>query len=183
MSEAIRLIITGGTFDKQYDELRGELTFRTSHLPEILERVRVTVPVELEINELVDSLHMKESDRARIADSCARSPERRIVITHGTDTMVETAAVIGARALDRVVVLTGAMVPYAFSGTDAVFNLGCAVAAAQTLERGVYIAMNGRIFAWDHVRKNRERGIFETIDEPVQPATPDTAARRGRSLR
>ena len=161
MSTAIRIIITGGTFDKQYDELRGELTFGSSHLPEILKRVRVTVPVELEINELVDSLQMRDEDRVRIADACAASPERRIVITHGTDTMCETAAVIGERRLPRVVVLTGAMIPYAFSGSDAVFNLGCAVSAAQTLPDGVYVAMNGRLFPWDNVRKNRELGVFE----------------------
>ncbi|MFW5718105.1 MAG: asparaginase domain-containing protein [Spirochaetota bacterium] len=159
---SIRIIITGGTFDKQYDELRGELTFRSSHLPEILKRVRVTVPVELEINELVDSLQMRDEDRVRIADACAASPERRIVITHGTDTMCETAAVIGRRHLPRVVVLTGAMIPYAFSGSDAVFNLGCAVSAAQTLADGVYVAMNGRLFRWDNVRKNRELGVFES---------------------
>ena len=163
--QPIRLIITGGTFDKQYDELRGELTFRTSHLPAILERVRVTLPVELEISELKDSLEMQDEDRERIAEACAHSAQERIVITHGTDTMCETAAVIGRRRLDRVVVLTGAMIPYAFSGTDAVFNLGCAVAAAQSLGPGVYIAMNGRIFTWDNVRKNRERGRFEELDE------------------
>lgn len=164
MTDSIRIIITGGTFDKQYDELRGELTFRTSHLPEILERVRLSVPVELEINQLVDSLEMSERDRESIADSCAASAERGIVITHGTDTMCETAATIGPRALDRVVVLTGAMVPYAFTGSDAVFNLGCAIAAVQTLPTGVYIAMNGRVFTWDNVRKNRERGVFERLD-------------------
>ncbi len=159
----IRIIITGGTFDKQYDELRGELTFRSSHLPEILERIRMTIPVELEINRLVDSLDMEDADRIRIAESCERSSEKRIVITHGTDTMCETARVIGELGLRRVVVLTGAMVPYAFAGSDAVFNLGCAVAAVQTLPYGVYIAMNGRVFAWDRVRKNRDRGVFEPI--------------------
>lgn len=164
MSTAIRIIITGGTFDKQYDELRGELTFKSSHLPEILSRVRMTVPVELEINELVDSLQMRDEDRVRIADACQASPQRRIVITHGTDTMCETAAVIGRRGLERVVVLTGAMIPYAFAGSDAVFNLGCAVAAAQALPDGVYVAMNGRLFRWDNVRKNRELGVFELAE-------------------
>ncbi len=160
----IRVIITGGTFDKHYDELRGELTFRSSHLPEILARVRLTIPVELEVNRLVDSLEMDETDRVRIAESCERSAEERIVITHGTDTMCETARVLGARDLSRVIVLTGAMVPYAFAGSDAVFNLGCAVAAVQTLPHGVYIAMNGRVFVWNHVQKNRERGVFEARD-------------------
>ena len=164
VNEPIRIIITGGTFDKRYDELRGELTFSTSYLPAILEQVRVTVPLDLEISTLVDSLEMRGRDRSRIADSCARSPEERIIITHGTDTMCETAAVIGARRLARVIVLTGAMVPYAFAGSDAVFNLGCAVGAVQTLSHGVYIAMNGRIFSWDNVRKNRELGRFEELD-------------------
>ncbi len=163
LGAAVRIIITGGTFDKQYDELRGELTFRSSHLPQILERVRLTVPVELEINRLVDSLDMDERDRARIAESCERSVQERIVITHGTDTMCETARVIGRLNLSRVVVLTGAMVPYAFAGSDAVFNLGCAVAAVQTLPLGVYIAMNGRIFEWHNVQKNPTRGVFETL--------------------
>ncbi len=160
---AIRIIITGGTFDKHYDELRGELTFRDSHLPAILEQVRLIVPVELEINELVDSLDMRESDRTRIADACGDSPQERIVITHGTDTMAETAAAIGVRRLARVVVLTGAMIPFAFTGSDAVFNLGCAIAAVQTLPYGVYVAMNGRVFRWDSVRKNRELGVFEEL--------------------
>lgn len=162
---AIRIIITGGTFDKQYDELRGELTFRDSHLPSILKQVRLSVPVELEINQLVDSLDMRESDRTRIADACADSPQERIVITHGTDTMTETAAAIGVRGLTRVVVLTGAMIPFAFTGSDAVFNLGCAIAAAQTLPYGVYVAMNGRVFCWDNVRKNRELGVFEQLGD------------------
>ncbi|MFW5776527.1 MAG: asparaginase domain-containing protein [Spirochaetota bacterium] len=169
MSTSIRIIITGGTFDKQYDELRGELTFGSSSLPEILRRVRVTVPLELEINELVDSLQMRDEDRVRIADACEASPQRRIVITHGTDTMCETAEVIGRRGLARVVVLTGAMIPYAFAGSDAVFNLGCAVAAAQALPDGVYIAMNGRLLPWNNVRKNRELGVFEPADGNDRP--------------
>ena len=171
MTDPIRIIITGGTFDKRYDELRGELTFRDTHLPEILRQVRVTVPVELEISELVDSLYMKDEDRLRIADACEASEQRRIVITHGTDTMAETAAVIGARMLDRVIVLTGAMVPFAFTGSDAVFNLGCAIGAVQALPPGVYVTMNGGVFRWDNVRKNRERGVFEET-RPADPAYP-----------
>lgn len=164
MSHAIRIIITGGTFDKRYDEVRGELTFSSTHLPEIVERVRITVPLELEINSLIDSLEMKDDDRERIADACAGAPEERIVITHGTDTMVETAAAIGRRALERTVVLTGAMIPYAFGASDAVFNLGTAISAVQLLPHGVYVAMNGRVFRGDRVRKNRERGVFEEIE-------------------
>lgn len=169
VSRAIRIIITGGTFDKRYDELRGELTFRTTHLPEIIERVRITVPLELEINSLVDSLEMQHDDRERIADACARAVEERIVITHGTDTMAETAAVIGARALERTIVLTGAMIPYAFGASDAIFNLGSAMTAVQLLPHGVYVAMNGRIFSWDRVRKNRDRGIFEEPEQGMEP--------------
>ncbi len=157
----IRIIITGGTFDKQYDEIRGNLTFKDTHLPEILKFVRCTVPIEVELNQLIDSLDMQTANRLQVLESCRRAPEQHIVITHGTDTMVETAAVLGEAVLGRTIVLTGAMVPYVFTGSDAVFNLGCAVTAVQLLPRGVYIAMNGRVFAWDNVRKNRERAVFE----------------------
>lgn len=161
-TSAIRIIITGGTFDKQYDELRGELTFKQTHLPEIVRYTRCTVPIELEINQLIDSLDMRDQNRERILDSCRRSVEDRIIITHGTDTMTETARLIGEARLGKTIVLTGAMVPYAVSGSDAVFNLGCAVAAVQLLPHDVYIAMNGNLFRWDNVRKNRERGVFES---------------------
>lgn len=159
----IRIIITGGTFDKLYDPLKGELTFRQTHLPEILAQVRPTVSVELEINQLVDSLHMDEDDRRRILRACQRATEPQIVITHGTDTMVETARLLGAAGLDKTIVLTGAMVPYNVRGSDALFNLGSGVTAVQLLPPGVYIAMNGRVFTWDNVQKNRERGVFEPI--------------------
>jgi L-asparaginase len=158
---SIRIVITGGTFDKQYDEIRGSLTFKDSHLPEILKFVRCSVPVELELNQLIDSLDMHTSNRLKVLESCRRAPEERIVITHGTDTMVETAAVLGEAALAKTIVLTGAMVPYVFSSSDAVFNLGCAITAVQVLPHGVFIAMNGRVFAWDKVRKNKELGVFE----------------------
>jgi L-asparaginase len=157
----IRIVITGGTFDKIYDELRGSLTFKDSHLPEILAFVRCSVPIELELNQLIDSLDMRDANRQRVLDSCRAAPESRIVITHGTDTMVETAGVLGAAELGKTIVLTGAMVPYAVTGSDAVFNLGCAVTAVQILPVGVYLAMNGRVFTWDNVRKNREKGVFE----------------------
>jgi len=158
---SIRIIITGGTFDKQYDEIRGSLTFKDSHLPEILKFVRCSVPIELELNQLIDSLDMHTSNRLKVLESCRRAPEDQIVITHGTDTMVETAAVLGEAGLAKTIVLTGAMVPYVFSNSDAVFNLGCAVTAVQLLPHGVFIAMNGRVFAWDKVRKNKEVGLFE----------------------
>ena len=157
----IRIIITGGTFDKHYDEIRGSLTFKDSHLPEILKFVRCTVPIEVELNQLIDSLDMHTSNRLRVLESCRRASEERIVITHGTDTMVETAAVLGEAGLAKTVILTGAMVPYIFNNSDAVFNLGCALTAVQLLPHGVYIAMNGRVFGWDKVRKNRELGVFE----------------------
>lgn len=157
----IRIIITGGTFDKHYDEIKGNLTFKDSHLPEILTHVRCSVPIALELNQLIDSLDMHTANRLQVLESCRRAEEVRIVITHGTDTMAETAEVLGKAGLAKTIVLTGAMVPYIFSNSDAVFNLGCAVTAVQVLPAGVWIAMNGRLFPWDKVRKNRDLGTFE----------------------
>lgn len=161
----LRIIVTGGTFDKRYDELRGELTFTESQLPELLRQARVTIPVAVEVNQLTDSLAMTDADRARVLDACRAAPETQIVVVHGTDTMVQTAALIGEAALAKTVVFTGALVPYAVHGSDSLFNLGFAVAAAQLLPHGGYIAMNGHVFAWNAVRKNRALGIFE--DEPL----------------
>lgn len=160
---ALRIIITGGTFDKRYDELKGVLSFKDSHLPDIIKQVRLTEPAELEINQLVDSLEMDEAGRQRILEACRRAAEDRIVITHGTDRMVETAKLLGPADLDKTIVLTGAMVPYSVSGSDALFNLGAAVAASTLLPKGVWVAMNGRVFPWNHVRKNYEKGVFEEI--------------------
>ena len=157
----IRIIITGGTFDKHYDEIRGSLTFKDTHLPEILRFVRCTVPLEVELNQLIDSLDMHTANRLQVLESCRRAAEDRIVITHGTDTMIETAAVLGNASLEKTIVMTGAMVPYIFNNSDAVFNLGCAITAVQLLPPGVYVIMNGRVFPWDNVRKNREQGVFE----------------------
>ncbi len=157
----IRIIITGGTFDKHYDEVRGNLTFTDTHLPEILRFTRCTVPIELELNQLIDSLEMGISNRLRILEACRRAGEDRIVVTHGTDTMVETARVLGEAGLEKSIVLTGAMVPFEVSSSDALFNLGCAITAVQLLPRGVHIAMNGRVFRWDRVRKNKDFGVFE----------------------
>lgn len=157
----IRIVITGGTFDKHYDEISGALTFKDTHLPEILKYVRCTLPLELELNQLIDSLEMHLSSRLKILESCRRAVENRIVITHGTDTMIETGRILGEARLAKTIVLTGAMVPYAFTSSDAVFNLGCGIVAVQLLPAGVYIAMNGRVFPWDDVRKNREAGVFE----------------------
>jgi L-asparaginase len=157
----VRIIITGGTFDKAYDEIRGNLTFKDTHLPEILKFVRCTVPVELELNQLIDSLDMQTANRLSILESCRRAEEDRIVITHGTDTMTETAEVLGKARLKKTIVMTGAMVPYMVSNSDAVFNLGCALMAAQIVPAGVYIAMNGRLFTWNDVRKNKDQGVFQ----------------------
>lgn len=159
----IRVIVTGGTFDKYYDEIRGELTFKESVLPEILKLVRVEVPVEIETNQLIDSLHMQDVNRASVAQACSRASEEFIIVTHGTDTMVETAALIGAAGLEKTVVLTGAMVPYRVQGSDALFNFGSAFSAVQVLPHGVWIVMSGRVFAWDKVQKNRQRGRFEDL--------------------
>ena len=157
----IRVIVTGGTFDKAYDAIKGELTFKESHLPEILAQIRVTVPVEIELNQLIDSLQMQDANRASVLVACERAAEDRVVITHGTDTMAQTAGLLGPAKLPKTIVLTGAMVPYQVAGSDALFNFGTAFAAVQLLPPGVYIAMSGRIFDWDKVRKDRSIGIFE----------------------
>jgi L-asparaginase len=159
----IRVIVTGGTFDKHYDEIRGELTFKESHLPEILSLTRVTAPVAVELNQLIDSLQMQEANRQSVLEACRAADEEYIVITHGTDTMAETAKLLGPAALAKTIVLTGAMIPYKVQGSDALFNFGTAFMAVQLLPHGVYLVMNGRVFPWDKVRKNREKGVFEDI--------------------
>jgi L-asparaginase len=164
-SRATRIIVTGGTFDKHYDAIKGELTFKETHLPAILQQARVTVPIALEINQLIDSLHMKDEHRLGVLAACQAAPEQFIVVIHGTDTMAQTAQVVGDAALAKTIVFTGAMIPYSVQGSDALFNLGFALAAAQSLKSGTYIAMNGRAFAWDKVQKNRTDGVFEEIAE------------------
>ena len=158
----MRIIVTGGTFDKQYDAIKGELTFKQTHLPAILEQARFKVPVEIEINQLIDSLHMTDEHRQRVLAACVAAPERSLVIVHGTDTMAETAEVVGRAALSKTVVFTGAMIPYSVQGSDALFNLGFALAMAQALPPNAYVAMNGRVFPWDDVRKDKSGGVFET---------------------
>jgi L-asparaginase len=158
---AIRIFITGGTFDKEYNELDGKLFFQDTHLPEMLLLGRCKVPVEIRALMLIDSLEMTDPDRQIIVEQCRKCKEDRIVITHGTDTMEETAKVLGHAGLEKTIVLTGAMVPYKFGSSDGLFNLGSALAFAQTLTPGVYIAMNGRYFSWDNVKKNRKLGEFE----------------------
>lgn len=160
---AIRILATGGTFDKEYDELTGRLYFNDTHVAEMLRLGRSRVEVTIRTVMMVDSLEMTDADRALIVQNCAQSPEARIVITHGTDMMTDTAAAIARTISGKTIVLTGAMVPYAFGSSDGLFNLGSALSFAQILPAGVYIAMNGQPFSWDRVRKNRERGEFEEI--------------------
>ncbi|MBK4737118.1 asparaginase domain-containing protein [Noviherbaspirillum pedocola] len=155
------VIAAGGTFDKHYDEIAGKLVFRDSVLPGVIERSRITLPVRLEALPLLDSLDMVDADRQRIRDACANALETMIVIIHGTDTMQQTAEVLGRAALGKTIVLTGAMVPYEIAQSDALFNFGFATGVAQTLPPGVYVAMNGQVFGWDAVRKDRSRGVFE----------------------
>jgi len=160
---AVRVLITGGTFDKEYNELDGTLYFQDTHLPEMLRLGRCLVPVEVRTLMMIDSLEMTAADRLLIARHCVSAPESRIIVTHGTDTMVETAAVLARETQGKTVVLTGAMIPYKFGSSDGLFNLGSAFAFVQTLPTGVYIAMNGRCFAWNNVRRNRDKGIFEPL--------------------
>jgi L-asparaginase len=164
-SEPIRIFVTGGTFDKEYNERTGQLFFQDSHVAEMLRLGRCLLNVEVRTLMMIDSLEMTEDDRHAIAAQCRNVRESRIVITHGTDTMVETAAHLGREIEGKTIVLTGAMVPYKFGSSDGLFNLGSALAFVQTLPPGVYVAMNGRCFSWDRARKNREQGIFEAVPE------------------
>jgi L-asparaginase len=161
---AIRVLITGGTFDKEYDEIHGRLFFKDSHLPEMLTLGRARLPLEVRTLMMVDSLDMTDADRALIAEQCKATAGELIVITHGTDTMAETARYVAERVQGKTIVLTGAMVPYKFGSSDGLFNLGSALAFVQTLPAGVYVAMNGRCFAAGKVRKNKKTGIFEETD-------------------
>jgi L-asparaginase len=162
---AIRIFITGGTFDKEYNELTGQLYFKDSHLPEMLELGRNLVAVETRTLMMVDSLEMSDDDRNLIAEHCVKSPEDKIIITHGTDTMAETAKLIAGKIKNKTIVLTGAMVPYKFGSSDGLFNLGSAMAFVQALSPGVYVVMNGRYFNATNVRKNKETGEFEEIQK------------------
>lgn len=158
---AIKILVTGGTFDKEYNELTGQLFFKDTHLPEMLSLGRCRVPVTIQTLMMIDSLEMTEDDRLMIARHCQRSVEDKIIITHGTDTMVETARIIAQNVKGKTIILTGAMVPYKFGSSDGLFNLGSAIAFVQVLPVGVYVAMNGRYFLWNNVRKNRQTGEFE----------------------
>jgi L-asparaginase len=176
----IRIFVTGGTFDKDYNELTGSLVFKDTHLPEMLRLGRSRVDLTIRTLMMLDSLEMTDADRSLIVEQCRQATETRIIITHGTDTMIETAGVLAAALgvpaargnrtgdpsgpdTQKTVVLTGAMVPYAFGSSDGLFNLGSALSFVQILPPGVYLAMNGRYFQWDQVRKNRETGVFEAL--------------------
>jgi L-asparaginase len=161
---SIRVFITGGTFDKEYNELDGKLFFQDTHLPEMLKLGRCNLDVELRTLMMIDSLEMGVDERELIVFQCNKSDEDKIIITHGTDTMAETARILAEKVKGKTVVLTGAMIPYKFGSSDGLFNLGSALAFVQTLPHGVYIAMNGKIFNWDNVRKNKQTGQFEELD-------------------
>ena len=160
---AIKILITGGTFDKEYDELNGKLFFKDTHLPEILKLGRSNLNVSIRTLMMIDSLEMKEIDREIILSHCQQCDEDKIIITHGTDTMEITAQTLGPANLDKTIVLTGAMIPYKFGSSDGLFNLGSALAFVQTLTKGVYVVMNGKYFFWNNVRKNKSSGIFEEL--------------------
>lgn len=161
----IKIFVTGGTFDKEYHELDGKLFFKKTHLAEMLSLGRSKVDVDVKTLMLIDSLDMTDEHRKEILRQCKSTKADRIVITHGTDTMEVTARVLGKAIRNKTIVLTGAMVPYKFGSSDGLFNLGSALAFIQALPRGVYIAMNGRCFKWDNVKKNRKTGVFEEVRE------------------
>ena len=163
MSDLIRLFVTGGTFDKEYNERNGSLYFKDTHLRDMLKLGRCLLDVEVRTLMMIDSLDMDDEDREVILGQCRKCDRDRIVITHGTDTMETTARLLGENITDKTIVLTGAMIPYAFGSSDGLFNLGSSLAFAQSLPAGVYVAMNGRCFRWDNVRKNRDAGVFEEL--------------------
>lgn len=168
----IQVFITGGTFDKEYNLITGELFFRDTHLHEMFERGRCTLDIDIKTLMMVDSLEMTDEDRQIVLHNCRKCPHNRILITHGTDRMVETARLLAeADIRGKTIILTGAMIPYAFgNSSDGFFNLGSALAFAQAMPSGVYIVMNGRYFTWNNVRKNRQTGNFEEIEAVVEVA-------------
>ena len=160
---SVRILITGGTFDKEYDEIKGKLFFDKTHIEELLKLGRCRLEVNITTLMLIDSLTMSNKERLYIKNSCKKVDEKQIVITHGTDTMTKTARVLAKEKLDKTINLTGAMIPYNFGSSDGLFNVGSALAFSQALPVGVYIAMNGKYFDWDAVKKNKETGVFEKI--------------------
>ncbi len=159
----IKVFITGGTFDKEYNEINGKLFFKDTHLAEMLKLGRCKLDIDLTTLMMIDSLYMTDEDRKIILEQCYKSSEHKIVITHGTDTMIETAKMLASKIKEKTIVLTGAMVPYKFGSSDGLFNLGSALSFVQVLPVGIYIAMNGKYFHWDNVRKNKQLGEFEEI--------------------
>ena len=159
---SIRIFVTGGTFDKEYDELTGKLFFNKTHLREMLNLGRSKIDVNVSTLMMKDSLEMTATDRSLIVDNCLNSNENKVIVTHGTDTMVKTAHSIANKNINKVIVLTGAMIPYKFGSSDGLFNLGAAIGFVQSLNVGVYIAMNGKCFNYDEVIKNSKTGEFET---------------------
>ena len=162
---ATRILLTGGTFDKLYSVDEGELSFEESHVEEMLDRANVTTEIVVEELMLKDSLDISEDEREQILQACEACEEESVLITHGTDTMIETAELLGEAGIDKTIVLVGAMIPYTVRDSDAFFNLGFALSAVQLAPDGVYIAMNGELFDWDNVRKNYDEGRFECIEE------------------
>jgi L-asparaginase len=160
---AIRIFITGGTFDKEYNELNGQLYFKDTHMQDLLEMGRCRLDTEIRTLMMIDSLEMTDEDRELIAHQCIQCEETQIVITHGTDTMSETAKMLAQKVKNKTIILFGAMIPIKFGSSDGLFNLGSALAFVQTLPPGVYVAMNGRCFNWNNVRKNRQTGMFEEV--------------------
>ena len=159
----IKVFATGGTFDKEFNEINGELYFKETNLFELLQLGRSQVEIEIETLMMIDSLKMLEVDRKHITKKCKEEKTNKIIITHGTDTMVKTATTIAKEIKDKVIILTGAMIPIKFGSSDGLFNLGSALSFVQILNPGVYITMNGQYFNWDNVRKNKKLGIFERI--------------------
>ncbi|MCX7944945.1 MAG: asparaginase domain-containing protein [Deltaproteobacteria bacterium] len=159
----IMIFVTGGTFDKEYNEITGQLVFKDTHIQEMLSLGRCRLDIEVRTLMMIDSLYMKDSDREIILQNCLSTPHKRILITHGTDTMEITARYLGKKIKTKTIVLTGAMVPYRFGSSDGMFNLGSSLAFVQLLPEGVYISMNGKYFCYNNVRKNRKTGIFEEI--------------------
>jgi L-asparaginase len=159
----IQIFVTGGTFDKEYNEIDGTLYFKDTHLPEMLQLGRCHVDVEVQTLMMIDSLEMTDTDRERIADRCQQCQTDKIVITHGTDTMEVTARLLGSRIKNKTIILAGAMIPVKFGSSDGLFNIGSALAFVQSLPHGVYVVMNGMRFPWNNVRKNKETGHFETL--------------------
>jgi L-asparaginase len=160
---AVRIFITGGTFDKEYDEINGKLFFKDTHMREMLDLGRAKIDVNIRTLMMVDSLEMTAEDRNLVVENCKHAKEEKIIITHGTDTMTETGKMLAEAKIEKTIVLTGALIPYKFGSSDGLFNLGSALGFVQSLPKGIYIAMNGRCFNYDKVKKNKETGIFEGI--------------------